>query len=139
MHADSVAIWDLLDLVEANPEHFKYESKPRLSELVEKARKDLDELTEPIEKLRVLRNKTLAHLDPDTITDLQKLKQETRVTLGELEKIYEVLGNILACIGQAYDGAVRITQLSNWGDFRHLLQLSEMGRKASLVEVEYSE
>jgi len=127
----SVSVWHLLSVVKkASPKKFRYASGRRPSDLARKGRKQLVAHKKSIRKLWTRRNKILAHLDRQTVLNPQAVERLASVTLGEMEQLYKVIGDILVEIGVAYDGIIRSKEIVNRDDFRHLLKIAHIGRNA---------
>ncbi len=124
---DSINIWRLFGVIEKNPDLLEQKIDIR-------AIKDrLNTKKEVYERLKVYRNKKLAHIDEEYHTS-EDLRKRTKVFLGEMREILNDLADIITEISAAYSGAIPSFETVGIDDttrlLKTLLDINERGKRS---------
>lgn len=91
----TVTVTSLLDAADFYAGAFKHGTRKEVCDAVKDAQKRMAELLPILKAVRDRRNQAIAHLDPKMVTDPKALETEAKLTLKDLEKIFEETGTIL--------------------------------------------
>ena len=102
--SDVVKLSDLLERAKQNAGKFTRISPVQVrKQLLPEWREKIDQMQKDVEPVRVRRNKLLAHLDPEAISDFPAVAEESKITVDELEKLYDGVPPV-GCSGPATNG-----------------------------------
>ena len=133
--SDVVKLSDLLECAEQNAGKFTGISSEKVrNELLPKWRKKIDKMQKDVEPVKVRRNKLLAHLDPKAISDFPAVAEESKITVDELEKLYDGVCEVVDNVSRTYRNLIPAMEFVGWADFKNVLELMKLGKSARQEE-----
>lgn len=100
----AITIKSLLSAAQQQIESFKNGKPKEIAIAVSKARAEIGNLKEPLESIRKRRNESLAHLDPNSVMNPLDLSTTAKLTIPDLERVFDGTEKILLDISSLYDG-----------------------------------
>ena len=119
-----------------HPKMFKYGTPEDVSAAVTDAETRIASLDQILKSVQARRNQALAHLDPSAVTDPASLNANAKLTLAELERVFEETGAILNEFSRLWQDTTFIIRLIDGDDFKSALDLIADARHAQADKYE---
>ncbi len=98
--------------------------------------KSVDALEPVLEAIRERRNGWLAHLDPQTVRDPKALEARAKLTMPDLERVFEETESILLKLSSLYDGTFGELKYIGWDDYEGALNWIRLAKCAAIEKYE---
>jgi len=131
-----VAVKSLLDTARSQAAMFKYGTPQEVTAAVKEAERRIACLVPILKSVQDRRNQALAHLDPRTVTNPVGLGVNAKLTLADLEKVFEVTGAILNDFLRLSRDTTSIMRLADEDDFTSALDLIADAKHAQVDKYE---
>jgi len=139
--ASAITMKSLLSAAEEQAGSFKNGKPQDIAAAVLKARTQIATLRGPLESIRKRRNEALAHLDPNSVVNPQALSRTAKLTIPDLEKVFDVTEKILLKIASLYDGTGGELKFIGGDDYKTALEYIADAKdaQADAYEAEHNE
>lgn len=135
-HRGAETIDTLVTTAARNTHLFVNGSPQAVHAAVRSARHRVRGLDPVMKAVRLRRNKMLAHLDPETVLDPVKLLRDTKLTVDDLVRVFDVAGGIVNEISHLYMDVTQLTMFPKHDDYKHALKLVADAKCAEIRKYE---
>jgi hypothetical protein len=132
----TVTVTSLLDAAELYAGAFEYGTRKDVCGAVKEAQKRIAALLPILKAVRDRRNQAIAHLDPKTVTDPQALETEAKLTVKDLERIFEETGAILNEFSRLWKDTTSVMEFIDDDDYTTALDLIADAKHAQVDRYE---
>lgn len=132
----TVTVTSLLDAAEFYAGVFKHGTRQEVCDAVKDAQKRIAEILPILKAVRDRRNQAIAHLDPKTVTDPKALETEAKLTVKDLEKIFEETGAILNEFSRLWKDTTAAMEFIGDDDYTMALDLIADAKHAQVDKYE---
>jgi len=139
--AGTVTVKSLLNVARSQAGKFKFGSPQEVSAVVKEAESRIAALIPILKSVQDRRNQALAHLDPRTVTNPEELDANAKLTVADLERIFEETGSVLNEFALLWQDVTSIMQLIDDEDYTSALDLIADAKhaQADKYEAEFKE
>ena len=117
-----VTVSTLLKRAEKEAGAAKYGIAEEVRAAIDSAKEKLSGLSVPLEALHTRRNAWLAHTDSDTITDPVKMAAFAKLSFPDLQKIFDVTGEILNEFSRLYRDIYAVIEIIGQTDYENVIE-----------------
>ncbi|MGB6875890.1 MAG: hypothetical protein WBD87_07625 [Candidatus Acidiferrales bacterium] len=119
----SMTVQYLLERAQECSTDFQRATPEQVSALIRDACTDIRGIADSLKPLRAKRNRILAHVDSTIVGDPGRLAKETKVTFGDLDRIFGAGGKIVNTISGAFRDISSSLVLTGTTDYESVVQL----------------
>jgi HEPN superfamily AbiU2-like protein len=132
----SLSLWTVLRYAEENKRSLPGETSTVIERVVAGSRVELTKLDDSLKAVRTRRDKVIAHLDAQFVSNPEKVAEQSQIAVNDLQKIFVVAFRLLNNISIPYWQSSASLELIGVNDFEHALQLIEREKKRERAEYE---
>jgi AbiU2 len=139
--ANAITMKSLLSAAGKLAGSFKNARPQDIAAAVLRARRQIATLKVPLESIRKRRNEALAHLDPNSVVNPQALSTAAKLTIPDLEKVFDVTEKIILEIASFYDETGGELKFIGGDDYKMALEYIANAKdaQADAYEAEHNE
>lgn len=134
-HPDALNLRKVLNCASENKKILVGENQKRLSEFFPQAERQRGEVESNLSAIRTRRDKMIAHLDRKVVSNPEKVIAESRVTLDDLKKVYEVAWKIIQEISEMFWDEIPLLPVVDVDDYEWPLSFVRDEKKRHLREL----
>lgn len=133
---DSLSVYEVLRRAEGQIENFKDATPEEALSAIREARKQMKAKGAVLRRLKVRRDKVIAHLDLRHSQNPDEFAEQIKLSYGELEQLFKLAGDILNDISGRYMSATSMLEPLDLHDYRNALELIAKAKRTQIAEYE---
>jgi hypothetical protein len=107
----------------------------QVSDAIAAALSAVNELEPILRAIRRRRNEWLAHLDVPTVADPQELNERAKLTVPDLERVFQETEKIFDSLERLFDGVIGPNRYLGSEDYKNVFKLIRLAQAADKKEL----
>jgi hypothetical protein len=130
-----VTIRSMLEQAKREISSFQFGDEKQVSDAIAAALSAVNELEPILSAIRRRRNEWLAHLDVRTVADPQELNERAKLTVPDLERVFQETEKIFASLERLFDGVIGENRYLGGADYKNVFNLIRLAQAAEKKEL----